>query len=65
MEQTKPDSMNPELHNMFLKALLHGAINCSYNCNRIAATFESAITNRQSVLRWLLQRKDLYWLCET
>ena len=31
------------------KALLHGAINCAYNCNRVAATFECAITHRQSV----------------
>ena len=28
---------------LILKALLHGAINCSYNCNRIAATFECGI----------------------
>ena len=28
---------------IFIKALLHGAINCCYNCNRIAATFECAI----------------------
>ena len=32
-----------------VKALLHGAINCSYNCNRIEATFGCAITHRQSV----------------
>ena len=34
---------------LILKALLHGAINCSYNCNWIAATFECAITHRQSL----------------
>ena len=38
-----------DCHRLIIKALLHGAINCSYICNRIAATFECAITHRQSV----------------
>ena len=37
-------------HNVpWIRDLLHGAINCSCNYSQIAATFECAITHRQSV----------------
>ena len=36
-----PDDLCKLYDAQCLKDLIHGAINCPYNCNRIAATFEA------------------------
>ena len=49
----------------WLKALLHGAINCSCNCNKLQQLFSALLHTGNQYSVGCCRGRVLYWLCDT